>query len=36
VANLEPGLRQIFAVLKLDRLFALDLDLDAAIDGFHD
>ncbi len=32
IANLSTSLRAVFQVLKLDRLFRLDLDLDAAVD----
>jgi anti-anti-sigma regulatory factor len=35
VANLGPRLRQIFALLKLQRLFALDFDRDRAIAACH-
>ncbi|MFM2090417.1 MAG: hypothetical protein RLZZ127_906 [Planctomycetota bacterium] len=31
LANLSTSLRAVFQVLKLDRLFRLDLDLDAAV-----
>jgi anti-anti-sigma factor len=32
VANLKPSIRAIFAVLKLDRMFALDYDLTRALE----
>ncbi len=32
IANLSTSLRAVFQVLKLDRLFRLDLGLDAAVE----
>ncbi len=31
VANLRPNIKSVFRILKLDRLFNLDLDLAAAV-----